>query len=135
MAADLASTESAKSDNRYSSPAPEQAPSCPRPAHPRSARARGPAGRPEADPPRADGRKTRTVCCLAIGQMAARAQTTWVREWIVAYITLIDRSILAGWVIKGIVRRKEPSAWSNLSRRRRRHYLISIPQRLGMSID
>src|SRR6266568_8941434 len=115
MAADRESTEFAKIGNRCFLPKPWPAPSCPRRAHPRSARGRGPAGQPEADRQRANGRKTRTVCCLAIGQMAARAQTTWVREWIVAYITLIERSILAGWVVKGIVRRKEAGAGRDLS--------------------
>src|SRR5437764_9692467 len=135
MATNLASTECAKSDHRCSWPAPEQAPSCRPPAHPRLARARGRAGRPEADPRRANGRKTPTVCCLAIDQMAARAQTTWVREWIVAYITVVERSILAGRVVKGIVRRQEPSARRDLASGGWRHYLERIRKRLGMPID
>src|SRR2546421_7873557 len=135
MAADPASTECAKSGNRCSWPAPEQAPSCPRRAHLRLAHARGPAGRPEADPRRANGRKTPTVCCLAIDQMAARAQTTWVREWIVAYITVVERSILAGRVVKGIVRRQEPGARRDLASGGWRHDLEGIRKRLGMPID
>src|SRR5436305_9856403 len=82
MAANPASVGCAKSDSQYFLPARELRLSCPPPAHLRSARGRGPAGQPEADRRRANGRKTRNVYCLAIGQMAARAQTTWVREWI-----------------------------------------------------
>src|SRR5712671_6703740 len=114
MAAGPASTECARIGNRCFSPAPGPAPSCPRRAHLRSARGRGPAGRPEADRPRANGRKTRNVYFLAIDRMAARAQTTWVREWMVTYIPLAGTSILAGWVVKGIVRREEPGPRRNL---------------------